>query len=312
MPGFVKPTVLANEFKTWASKKLKIATPADTRRGYTDHMEFLSATVLIGYKKYPAAANYPTPGMKAALLAGANLAKKIVRKANDQLAGVLMLRKKESPMFQQVMDTHFGLIAGDDAGGFLTDNAVNKKFSFRAVTKHDRRWALEQIRQKMLSMSFHLNTGMYLIDVDETRRDIRSNEAVAPKAAPSNEEAYVSHPKLVTDPVTQRTTGWGSRPDQGLTCGYKNGEIHISFENIENYSALSYARVIIHEAAHKYAGVKDFQYAHSPQYATLNLADTLDNADSYAWAAMSLYCDSLKMANPGSCPLPDWQQCTKP
>jgi hypothetical protein len=76
----------------------------------------LSASVLIGYKDYGTGSNHPTGAQKAAVLAGANLARKIISKANDEFAAVVMLRRKESPLFQQVCDAHFGLIAGGTSG----------------------------------------------------------------------------------------------------------------------------------------------------------------------------------------------------
>jgi hypothetical protein len=72
---------------------------------------------------------------------------------------------------------------------------------------------------------------------------------------------------------------------------------------------LSYARVIIHEATHKYLCTADEAYAHQDTYAGLSLAKTLNNADSYAWAAVSLYCGAVKMGSPAS-NNPDWAQCS--
>ncbi len=305
MSGFKKPTVLAREANVKLRNKLGLAVPADPRRSFTDKMEFLSTGTLIGYKDHGAA--YPTANMKAAIVAGAKQAREIIRDANDQVAAVIMLRRKESAVFQQIMDKHFGLIAGDDAGGYLKDNIVDKKFSLRAIKERDRRWVIEKVREKFLSLSFHLNTGVYLIDVDATNRDIRSGATANPAAADPNEEAYVSYEKGDTDPATWRTTNWKGMAT-GALSGFKNGEIHISFEKLQHYSALSYARVIIHEAAHKYLGVKDHAYAHEATYPTLSLVQCLDNADSIAWAATSLFCGAVKMGTAGV--NPDWEQCT--
>lgn len=306
MPGFTKPSVLAREANVGLRKKLGLAVPADPRRSFTDHMELLSVGTLIGYKNYPGL-GYPPRAMKAAIAAGASKAREVIREANDRLAAVVIMRKKESQNFQDVMDKHFGLIAGDTSGGFLTDNVVNKSFSLRAINQRDRRWALEKIRKKMLSLSFHLNTGVYLIDIDAQRRDIRSGAVADPTQASPNEEAFVSYEKGTQDPTSWRTTTWKGMATDALS-GYKNGEIHISFQKMQPYSALSYARVIIHEAAHKYLGVKDHAYAHEATYPALSLTDCLDNADSIAWAAISLYCDDLKMADPSD-PNNDWEQC---
>jgi hypothetical protein len=303
--GFTKPTALVRQAQVAVREKLGMHVPADPRRGYTDRMEFLSPGVLIGYKEPAAGVTYPSDAMKGSIVAAANRARRIMRKANDEFASVIFLRKKESPLFQQVMDTHFGLIAGDTSGGYLTDNVVNKKISAKALSEKDRRWVLEKIRRGMLSLSFHINTGVYLIDIDADNRDLKGNKVVAPGTIGAL--GYVYPEKTSTDPNTWRTTSarWGG----GITCGFRHGEIHVSFKKHLTYSAISFAQTIIHEATHKYLNTEDHAYADDPNYFTLSLDKTMENADSYAWAAVSLYCGSVKMDTTNS---PDYDQCTKP
>ena len=307
MSGFTKPTTLLRKAEVGVRKAIGAHVPADPRRGFTDHMEVLSSQLMIGYKKYPAAIGYPSDGMKSSAVAATKLAARIVRKVNDEFAGILMLRRKESALMQQVLDTHFGLIAGDDAGGYLKDNVVNKKFSARAVVEKDRRWVLEKIRQNMLSLSFHLNTGVYLIDSDPGDRDIESGDVVDPANADPGREAYVTNTKTKYDAKTWRATNWKSVSNS--ISGFRKGEMHVSLQLLEAYSVLSYARIIIHEATHKYLCTADEAYAHQDTYATLSLVKALNNADSYAWAAVSLYCGALKMASPADYS-PDWEQCS--
>jgi hypothetical protein len=216
-----KPTAALREAKVGIRNKLGLAVPADPRRGFTDRMEALSGSVMIGYK------NRPTPGQMAATVGACNLAARIMRKANDEFAAIMFLRRKESPLMQQVLDKHFGLIAGDDAGGYLKDNIVDKKVSVKAVFQKDRRWVMEQIRKNMLSLSFHLNTGIYLIDSDSDNRDIRVGQAINPAAANPNEEAYVGHVKAHFD-ANWRADAWMRVSD--LTCGFRKGEMHVSFQ----------------------------------------------------------------------------------
>jgi hypothetical protein len=164
-----------------------------------------------------------------------------------------------------------------------------------------------------LSLSFHLNTGIYLIDIDADNRDIEAGKAIPAGSMSQYTEAYVAHVKDGKDKVTGRTTSWKLASD--FTCGFRRGEMHVSFRQMAAYSALSYARVIIHEATHKYFNTTDLNngdgYAHSPQYSSNSLVDCLNNADSYAWAAISLYCGSVKMADHND-PNGDWAQCQKP
>ena len=145
-----------------------------------------------------------------------------------------------------MLDTHFGLIDGDTSGGYISDNEVNKPFSARAVFQKDRRWVLEKIRRNMLSLSFHLNTGVYLIGIDADNRDLKLGKVVAPGTITAL--GYVAPEKTSIDPNTWRTT----------------------------------ATRWIHEATHKYLNTEDHAYADDPTYFTLSLADTLENADSYA------------------------------
>jgi hypothetical protein len=248
---------------------------------YTDKMEFLSTGVVVGFKGRPAG-NYPTPAVKAAVQAAAVQARNIARIANDEIAKVVMLRKSENALFTATMATHFRLIAGDTAGGTLTDNVVDKAFSFNALTKHDRRWVLEKIRQKLLSISFHLNTGVYLIDMDTAARTVQGG-VVIPAGTGDVADGYVH----------QRGAQTGIK---ACLCGFRNGEIHIDFNDFPNYSLNSCARIIIHEAAHKYLGVDDHDYAKDATYPP-TMVNCLDNADSIAWAAVSLATGTVRMAN---------------
>jgi hypothetical protein len=150
----------------------------------------LSPGVLIAYK---ARVGYPPLGDKTSVNAAAIQARNIVRIANDELAKVVILRKDESAVFSSIMERHFNLKAnGDTAGGWLEDNIINKPFKLGSIFKRDRRWVLEQIRQKMLSLSFHLNTGVYLIDMDNSQRTVDGGSTVAAGTAnPATTRGYV-------------------------------------------------------------------------------------------------------------------------
>ena len=272
---FTKPTVALGLPRLGAGKER-----------YTDKMKFLSTGVLVGFKGRPNGVQYPTDAMVASLQAAAVQARNLVRIANDEMARVVMLRKPESALFTNTMTAHFSLAPGN-LGGILTDNQVNKAFSFRAVFVKDRRWVLEKTRQAFLSLSFHLNTGIYMIDMDTANRTVENGVAI-PLGAATVADGY----------VFQRTFGV-------CTCGFANGEIHIDFNDVPNYSLNSVARLIIHEAAHKYLNVDDKVYAKDAGYPP-TLTDCLDNADSYAWAAVSLGSGTLRNppANPG-----EWNHC---
>lgn len=302
--SFMKPTTAMRKTQVAVRKKLGMHVPADPRYGYTDRMEILSTSLVIGYKD----GYRPASNNRAALVAGAKRAQEIIRKANDQFAGISFLRKKESQLMQDTLQTHFKLIPGDDGDGELKSNVVNKKFQLKSVLQRDRRSVIDQIRRAMLSISFHLNTGIYLIDIDADHRDLEGGEVVDPTAADHSTLGYVTGKKGNIDPLTWRPQAfsWHS----GLTCGFRHGEIHVPLSRAHEFTDISLAQLIIHEATHKYLNTDDEAYANEVDYASLNLRESLNNADSFAWTAVSLYCKEVKAATQAQAIIDDLQ-CTK-
>ena len=94
-------------------------------------------------------------------------------------------------------------------------------------------------------------------------------------------------------------------------CGFRNGEIHISFDHFLGYSLNTNACIIIHEAAHKFLGVKGDIYGDNPNYPPdlQNKGGSLENADSIAWTAISLATGAVRMQNSVST---DFAQCPGP
>lgn len=299
-----KPTTALREAEVRVRKLVGMHVPADPRRGYTDRMEALSGSLLIGFKDK----HRPSSANRAMLVAGANRARQIIRKANDTFAGVCFLRKKESRLMQDILAKHFKLIEGDDDNGSLDSNVVNKKFCLKKIFKRDRRSVIEKIRRSMLSISFHLNTGIYLIDIDADHRDIEGGEFVNPANADHGTLGYVSAEKTSLDPMTWRAAGF--RWSNGITCGFRHGEIHIPLSRATEFTDISLAQLIIHEATHKYLNTDDEAYATEGAYRNLDLTESLNNADSYAWAAVSLYCKEVKAATVEAAKIDDFQ-CTK-
>jgi hypothetical protein len=91
--------------------------------------------------------------------------------------------------------------------------------------------------------------------------------------------------------LSQIKIGKCSRTDSGdvlRTAGFNSavhsrGEIHISFENLNDPEG---AVTLIHEAGHKFANLTDNSYMYNYTYAkAITPADTLVNADTYAWLA---------------------------
>jgi hypothetical protein len=280
---------------TKPSVALGLPRQGQGKERHTDTNEFLSAGVLIAYRARPGQV-YPTQQMKDKIQAAAVQARNIVRIANDMVAKVVLLRRPESKLFIDTMAKHFGLVEGDLAGGLLKDNEVDKPFSPKAVFVHDRRWILEKIRQKLLSLSFHLNTGVYLIDQDNSNRDIWSGVKDPANLGLHNDWVGYVHPR-------GPQSGVG-----GLICGFRNGEIHISFEDFLAFSLNTNATIIIHEACHKFVGAMGDIYGNNPLYppALQHKGGALENADSIAWTAVSLATGAVRMDTHDS---NDWSDC---
>ena len=260
---------------------------------HTDTMEFLSVGVLIAYKARPAG-DYPTAAMKHAVNAAAIQARNIVRIANDELAKVCLLRFPESQVLKDTIQKHYGLSTNplDTAGHFLQNNVVDKPFELMAVFDHDRRWVLNRIRGMMLTLSAHLNTGVYLIDQDTATRNVFDGQHQVVGHAPYSGWVGYVHPRAGRDAV----------------CGFRNGEIHVDFTSMLGFSLNTNACIIIHEAAHKYLGILGDVYGNDPTYPPgLQLADgSLENADSLAWTAISLATGAVRMQQHDG---PDFENC---
>lgn len=80
-------------------------------------------------------------------------------------------------------------------------------------------------------------------------------------------------------------------------CGYAynhqwfggSGPIHICFDtsgcDFAPTAAPNQTALVIHEAAHRHAGIDDKAYRWEPAYPRLSAKQAMDNADSYAWFA---------------------------
>jgi hypothetical protein len=87
------------------------------------------------------------------------------------------------------------------------------------------------------------------------------------------------------------------------TCGYAYttqvfggfGDVHICFDTraghchfVNSLNAQERQALLIHEVAHRYAGIDDKAYVWENAYPTLSPKKAMDNADSYAWFAVQL------------------------
>jgi len=55
------------------------------------------------------------------------------------------------------------------------------------------------------------------------------------------------------------------------------------------YSIGCVARMLVHEAGHKFCDLDDMAYVDDPRYRQMDVTEALRNADSYAYMVVSLY-----------------------
>ncbi|MGH8563234.1 MAG: eCIS core domain-containing protein [Gammaproteobacteria bacterium] len=88
-----------------------------------------------------------------------------------------------------------------------------------------------------------------------------------------------------------------------IPCGYAYtiqlfgglGNVHLCFDTgsgqchfMTSLTAQEREVLLIHEVAHRYAGVDDKAYEFEPEYSKLSPNEAIDNADSYAWFAVQV------------------------
>ena len=251
--------------------------------------ELLSARLLVKYfDKRP-----PDAATKKKLIIASGVACNVMLRTVWAIDKVCLFRTDESKVTTEVLDKHFCF---QNRTSVVSTRDSKQKL---VNAKNRRKW-LGEIREIMLSISFHLNTGMYLLDTDAGFRTIvGDNEIDALDQSWSEEEVYDASGNLVADPadptkplMQPKTNVAGKRVLSKYIEAYANtstsGPVHVSFELAKTYSPVQFARLIIHEASHTFCGTRDVRYAHASDYYTQRPEDMMWNADSYAYAACSI------------------------
>lgn len=211
---------------------------------HTNKKELLSARLLIKY----ASDNTPTKAEKKKLVEAAEEAAAIMRAAVWKMDRVVIFKRPESYL-AAIVDEHFRM---GGAGETSTERA-----------RH-----LNKVRAGMLTLSFQLNTGLYLIDVDSLNRP-----------PDSDGDDFVG------------TRGYVSK--YGPT---ERGPIHVDFDLAgRSYSARGLARIIIHEASHRFQYTRDVAYNYNrAKFEAMKVDEALNNADSWAYTAVSIESKSVE------------------
>lgn len=111
----------------------------------------------------------------------------------------------------------------------------------------------------MLSISFHLNTGMYLLDTDAGHRTIVGDNEIDNMNDLWAATGTNAQGKKVLSPQIEAYAQTST-----------SGPVHVCFELAKTYSALQFARLIVHEASHTFRGTSDVRYAHAGDYYNLS------------------------------------------
>ncbi|MGC1524116.1 MAG: hypothetical protein WA803_21430 [Steroidobacteraceae bacterium] len=262
---------------------------------HLDKRELISSGLLIKYhSKRP-----PDKNTKRRLSEAAGVACSVMRKTVWEIDKVCLFYRDERDLMTRVLDAHFGF--KNIATLSSAKDAKNKLVNAKAR----RNW-LGMIRRNMLSISFHLNTGMYLLDTDAGHRTIvGDNEVDNMSAGWSGDRVYDAQGNEVVDPadptkllLQPKTNPQGKRVLSSLIEAYAqtgtSGPVHVSFELAKTFSPLQFARLIVHEASHTFCGTTDVYYAHAKaEYYAEKPLRMITNADSYAYAAVSIASKTL-------------------
>ena len=230
----------------------------------------------------------PTPVQQMKLHASYQLAKTMLGKVISEITAIRTAIKQNpfansvSPLTRKILVHHFHLAEGKDKA------------------------AMEQLSTdlgKILSVYRATKTGLDgpMVISDAYASVLRKqNRGIMGATA---DRGYVSARRDHSQPA--KASGLFPRFDPDLAGGTKystglKGSVHIDFDLLLSDSKLSIARTIIHESTHKFRDTEDHAYAWYHQsnvngtpYNQLTKAEAMDNADSFAYAAVCVYKKKL-------------------
>lgn len=219
---------------------------------HTDTHKLLSAGVMVKYHSD----NKPSKPQRSKLIDACDLSRKIMRETVWKFDKMAFFRQKERT-FEDALNTHFSL-----------DDAPDR-----------RKRNINYLRGKMLHVSFFMQSGIYLIDSDARMQAPATpmREKIGGRDMPNNVKGFWGNVEGYV------STGHSVMPNWMIS----GGPIHVNFGLASTYSAFGLARLIIHEATHRYIKTVDHAYNHDGNYAALTSGQKMENADSFAYAALS-------------------------
>jgi hypothetical protein len=219
----------------------------------------------------------PTKDVRKRLCAAASMASRVMRSTVWAIDKVALFHVSEPDTLTKILDKHFCLNNAADLASAKTGKKLDNSKKRRAY--------ISKVRSVMLSVSFHLSTGMYLLDVDAGHRTtvgdfhIDDMDAGWKEATPAGKHA-----------VSKNIEGYVQQRPKGI-MEKSTGPVHLSFGLAaapHDYSAARLARVIIHEATHSFCRTIDVKYCWDDTYDAQDPHQMVNNADSFAYAAMSI------------------------
>lgn len=259
---------------------------------HLDTHEMIGAGLMIKYHSK----RKPNQSTKNKLIKSASITCSVMRSVVWQIDKIVLFYRDEPDWMTQILDKHFCLNRDTNLSSVKVDNKLKNA--------KERRKYLADIRKVMLSTSFHLTTGMYLLDVDAKNRMTVGDFHIDNMGAGWS-ETNAENKKVVSSNIEGYVQGRSSwREKIGISS---SGGIHVGFSLFDDfgYSPEQMARIIIHEATHKYYKTQDVKYCWDGQYDSQSPELMKNNADSFAFAAMSIAAqkvldsDSLKTYSHG-------------
>ncbi|HET6913108.1 MAG TPA: hypothetical protein VFH71_07170 [Rhodanobacteraceae bacterium] len=250
--------------------------PDKAQPKHLDTRELIAPGLVIKYHS----GRKPDDATKRFLRSSTSIARSVMRSTVWEVDKIVLFHRDEPDWMTETLDKHFCL--NRDPALASTKDAKGKLVNAKARRKY-----LSGVRKVMLSISFHLNTGAYLLDVDAGHRMSVGDFAIDNLGAGWQEQNPAG-----ANVVSRNIEGYVQKRDGLMKTlgGSSSGGIHVGFSlgSAFGYSPERMARIIIHEATHKYCYTDDVKYCHDPNYDVESPVTMAKNADSFAYAAMSI------------------------
>ena len=249
--------------------------PDKKQEAHLDTREVIGAGLVIKYHSD----RKPNVSTKNRLSKSASISCSVMRSAVWQIDKIVLFGRDEPDWMTPILDKHFCLHKDNT----LTSVLDGKKLK----NAKQRRKFLAEVRKPMLSTSFHLNTGMYLLDVDAKHR-MTVGDFHIDNMGDGWSELDSENKKVVSRNIegyVQGREGWKEKAGAS-----SSGSIHVGFSLFDEfaYTPEQMARIIIHEATHKFCKTADVKYCWDANYDQQSPQQMKNNADSLAYAAMSI------------------------